>query len=367
MINPIKLIISLKNNGVDQFVGVPDSVLKHFLSVIPEKKNFISNNEGSAVAYGIGHYLSTKKLPLIYMQNSGLGNAINPLISIAHKKVYSIPLLLLIGWRGSPNSNDEPQHQAQGEVTKSFLKLLGIKFMILNQDKDMSKIKNLVNYAKKNKKTVAILIKNNKIKKILKTKKKKENKSYIKRFNFLEKFLKNIGKKDKIISTTGYTSRELYQLRLNKELNNGKDFYMVGGMGHTSNVALGYALNSKRKVVVLDGDGSLLMHLGSMVNCGVLAKKNYKYVLLNNSCHESVGSQKTLIDKVNLKKLSNAIGFENYIEVKNRKDVDKKIKFFLRSNKKSFMNVKIMNESKSHLKRPKNFLKIKETFIKDSQ
>ena len=127
MINPKKFYKTIKNIGIKQYVGVPDSVLKHLLSIIPKKKNFISNNEGSAVAYGIGHYLSTKEIPLVYLQNSGLGNAVNPLISIAHKKVYSIPLLLLIGWRGAPNSNDEPQHQVQGEVTKNFLKLLGIK------------------------------------------------------------------------------------------------------------------------------------------------------------------------------------------------------------------------------------------------
>lgn len=160
MINPIKLLNTFKRLGITQYVGVPDSVLKHFLTVIPENKNFTSNNEGSAIAYGIGHYLSTKNIPLIYMQNSGLGNAINPLISIAHKKVYSIPLLLLIGWRGSPNSNDEPQHQAQGEVTKAFLKLLGVKFTVIKSDNDFVKIKKLIKYAKKNNSSVAILIEN---------------------------------------------------------------------------------------------------------------------------------------------------------------------------------------------------------------
>jgi phosphonopyruvate decarboxylase len=363
MINPKKLINTFRNVGITQYVGVPDSVLKHFLSIIPEKKNFISNNEGSAVAYGIGHYLSTKKIPLIYMQNSGLGNAINPLISIAHEKVYSIPLLLLIGWRGSPNSNDEPQHQAQGEVTKNILKLLGIKFIIINQDNDLSKIKDLINHSKKNKKPVAILIKNNKFSKVIKIKKIRKKKSNIKRILFLENLLQNIGKKDKIISTTGYTSRELYQIRLNKKLNRGKDFYMVGGMGHASNVALGISKNCKNKIIILDGDGSLLMHLGSLVNCGAISEKNFKYILLNNYTHESVGSQKTLIDKVNLKFLSKAIGFEKYLEIKKKNDINKKIKFFLKTNKKTFLNVKIEEGSIPGLLRPKKFIKIKEIFM----
>ena len=363
MINPKKLINTFRNVGITQYVGVPDSVLKHFLSIVPEKKNFISNNEGSAVAYGIGHYLSTKKIPLIYMQNSGLGNAINPLISIAHEKVYSIPLLLLIGWRGSPNSNDEPQHQAQGEVTKNVLKLLGIKFIIINQDNDLSKIKDLINHAKKNNKPVAILIKNNKFKKVLKPKKINNNKSEIKRILFLENLLNNIGKRDKIISTTGYTSRELYQIRLNKKLYKGKDFYMVGGMGHASNVALGVSKNCKNKIIILDGDGSLLMHLGSLVNCGAISEKNFKYILLNNYTHESVGSQKTLIDKVNLKFLSKAIGFEKYLEIKKKNDINKKIKFFLKTNKKTFLNVKIEEGSIPGLLRPKKFIKIKEIFM----
>ena len=365
MINTKKFLNTIKNNGITQYIGVPDSVLKNFLSIIPEKKNFISNNEGSAVAYGIGYFLATKKIPLIYLQNSGLGNAINPLISIAHPKVYSIPLLLLIGWRGSPSSNDEPQHQAQGIITKSFLKLLGIKTLILKQDKDLNKIKNLIKFAKKNNKPIAILIANGKLNKVFKKKSLNKNNSNIKRIIFLEHLLKKISKNYKLVSTTGYTSRELYQIRKNKNLNKGSDFYMVGGMGHASNVALGYSKNSNKKVVVIDGDGSFLMHLGSLVNSGVIGNNNYKYILLNNSCHESVGSQKTLIDKINLKLLSKGFGFKNYIELKNQKEMENKIKRFVKSKKKVFMNVRIKEGSIKSLMRPKNLHKIKDTFIKN--
>ncbi len=363
MIDPKKLHIVLKNIGITQYVGVPDSVLKNFLSIIPPKKNFISNNEGSAVAYGIGYHLSTKKIPLIYMQNSGLGNAINPLISIAHKKVYSIPLLLLIGWRGSPNSKDEPQHQAQGKITKDFLKLMGIKTIVLGKNEDFKKIKSLIHYSKIKSRPVAILIENGIFEKKIISKKIKKNNFSIKRINFLEHLLKKIGKNFKVISTTGYSSREVHQLRNEKKLIDGSDFYMVGGMGHCANVALGYSKYSKRNVIVLDGDGSFLMHMGSMVNVGFLAGNNFKYVLLNNGCHESVGSQKTLIDKVNLQLLSKSLGFKTYIELKKETEIDKQIKVFLNSKDKAFFNVMIQEGSIKNLSRPKNFLDIKKKFI----
>ena len=163
MVNSKKLFLSLKKE-TKFFVGVPDSVLKNFLYYLDKDKklmNKISANEGTAVSLGIGYFLSTKKLPCIYLQNSGLGNAINPLISISHKKVYSIPLILLIGWRGSPNSSDEPQHIAKGKITKTLLKILGIKFLIINSDKDIKKIQSIVKFAKKTNSPVAILVKKN--------------------------------------------------------------------------------------------------------------------------------------------------------------------------------------------------------------
>lgn len=367
MINPLKFINLLIKKNIDNFIGVPDSVLKNFLSIIPVKKNFVSNNEGSAIAHGIGYYLATKKIPLIYLQNSGLGNAINPLISIAHEKVYSVPLLLLIGWRGHPSIKDEPQHQAQGNVTLGFLKLLGIKYVIINNDKELKKAIKIINFSKKNKKPVAILIKNNSFEKKQLLKKNKKNKFEITRIKFLEILLKNIKKEDKLISTTGFTSRELFQLRKTKKMIKGKDFYMIGGMGHASNVGLGVSLYVKNNVIVLDGDGSMLMHLGGLANCGVKSKKNFKYLLLNNFSHESVGSQKTIVDQINLQMLSKSLGFTKYIELRKERDIIKKLNSFLQSDKKTFMNVKIKEGSIVDLTRPKNFKIIKEEFMKNEK
>ena len=277
MIKVKTLINLLKKNNSDFFTGVPDSVLKE-LSISLQSKNkknhIISTNEGSAVSIGIGHYLSTKKLPVIYMQNSGLSNALNPLISIAHEKVYSIPLILIIGWRGSPKVKDEPQHNVKGKITQQILKLLNIKYTILRKNADINKFDKQIKLAKKNKCIVACLIEQGTLEKSKKINSKKDFYNLDKEF-FLKTLLESLQKKTKIISSTGYNSREIMYLREKYKLNNSKDFYMVGGMGHTSSVALGLSLTTKNKTICIDGDGSLLMHLGSIKTAGTFANKNF--------------------------------------------------------------------------------------------
>ena len=174
MILAEKIYKNFKKNNINFYTGVPDSVLKNILQLFKKKENFIAANEGSAVAQAIGYYLAKKKLPLVYLQNSGLGNAINPLISIAHSKVYSVPMMLMIGWRGAPKTKDEPQHMAKGSITLSILKLLNIKYKIINNDNDLIYIKKLKQYSLKKNKIVAILFKNKKIIRKFKKKKKKK-------------------------------------------------------------------------------------------------------------------------------------------------------------------------------------------------
>ena len=304
----------LKKNQINFFTGVPDSVLKNFLSkleTLSSKNHVESFNEGSAISIGIGHYLATKKIPCVYLQNSGLGNAINPIISIAHPKVYSIPLLLLIGWRGSPQAKfDEPQHSEKGKITREILKLLGIKFIIIRSKKNLNKIRGLINFAKKNSKPVAILVEKNIL--FEKNKKKKiQNllRNGIKREILITELLKNIKKGTKIISTTGYTSRELNQISKRDNLKTGEDFYMVGGMGHSLMVSLGHSLNKKNSVICLDGDGSIFMHLGSFRTTGIFGKNNIKHIIFNNFCHESVGGQRTFSENVNFGKIAKNLGY----------------------------------------------------------
>ena len=359
------LINVLKEKKIDFFTGVPDSILKNFcnhVETFSKKKHIISTNEGSATAIGIGYYLSTKKIPCIYLQNSGLSNAINPLISIASKEVYSIPLLLMIGWRGAPKKADEPQHLAKGKITPKLLKLLKINYCILNQEKDLNKLKNIIQKANQNKQVVACLIK----KGILHTKKKikkNQNTKFIFRYDFIKKFIKLVPKKSKLISTTGYTSRELMEIRSRNKIFNGKDFYMVGGMGHSSSVALGYAVNSKKNIFCLDGDGAILMHLGSMRTIGYLKNKNLKHIILNNNSHESVGGQTTTASDIDFKKLSKSLGYKYYLKIDSKKNLDSKIKNFIKKKGPCLLEVKINNGSLDNLSRPKNLIKIKNKFM----
>ena len=366
MIDVDSLINLLKKNNSNFFTGVPDSVLKE-LSISLQKKDkknhIIATNEGSAVSLGIGHYLSTKNMPCIYMQNSGLSNALNPLISIAHEKVYSIPLILIIGWRGSPRMKDEPQHNVKGKITEQILKLLNIKYTILRSDSDLSKFNKQIKIAKKNKSIVACLIEQGTLKKNKKIIKKKDFYKLDKTI-FLKTLLENVEKKTKIISSTGYNSRELMYLREKYKLKNNKDFYMVGGMGHTSSVALGYSLSSKNKTVCIDGDGSFLMHLGSIKTAGTFANNNYKYILLNNNSHDSVGGQNTHADNINFEKLSKSLGFEKFYCIKNNQNLKKKIKNFLFGNSLNFLEVKVSNNKIKELPRPKDLIKIKNQFMK---
>ena len=368
MINTSDLIYFLIKNKVDFFAGVPDSILKNFSYILNLYKKKISHiitgNEGSAIALAAGNYLATKKPALVYMQNSGLGNAINPLISICHTKVYSIPLILMIGWRGSPNEDDEPQHKLKGKITPLILKLLNIKFSVLNDFKDLKKIKNLISYSKYKKRPVAILVKNNTLYLDGKFSEDNKSKNYLKREVVINNLLKKIKKSTKIISTTGYTSRELFQIRREKKYKNGKDFYMVGGMGHCSMISLGYSLSSKNQVICLDGDGSLIMHMGSLISTGLKSKSNFKHILLNNGSHESVGGQKIDTFKVNFKNISKGFGYKNYYLAKNNLSFKKNLEYFLKSKGPSFFEVYIRSESIKNLSRPKDLIKIKENFIK---
>ena len=356
----------LKKNNIKFFTGVPDSVLKNLSSKF--KKNHISvNNEGTAVSLAIGYYLSTKNLPCIYMQNSGLGNAINPLISIAHKDVYSIPSVLIIGWRGSPNSKDEPQHIAKGKITKKLLNLIGIKFCILRKKSDLKKFEVLIKFSKKHKKSVACLIEKGLItqKSTTKTKKKISNSFQIKRYEFILNLAKEINVRSKIISSTGFISRELDHVLKSNKYNLIKPFYMVGGMGHSSAVTAGLSLNSKVQNICIDGDGALLMHLGSM---GINAKyggNRFKHILLRNNTHESVGDQTTNSDHIDFKKLSNSLGYKSYYKIYNLIGYKKILKNFLNEKKPTFLEVRIKSGSIKNLSRPKNLKLIKENFMKE--
>jgi phosphonopyruvate decarboxylase len=362
MIDPQSFLKIFIKKKITLYCGVPDSVLKNFIYRLEKiNSHYICANEGSAVAMAIGHHLSTKELALVYMQNSGLSNAINPLISIAGKNIYSIPMVILIGWRGAPKTKDEPQHLATGKITLNILKNLKIKYLILKNKDYKKSVPKLINYSKKNNEPVAILCKNSVFQTIKKIKIK--NKHSILREYFIYKLLENLSSNDKIISTTGFASRELHQIREMNQLKKGKDFYMVGGMGHASMVALGVSLRNKFKTICLDGDGSFLMHMGNIATMAAYGKNNLKYILLNNVSHESVGGQKTILDNINVENFSKSLGFDNFFCIKNNEELKSKLNKFLYSKGPSFLEVKIKIKSMKNLKRPTNFLLIKKKFM----
>jgi len=365
MIKVSSLINLLKKNNNKFFTGVPDSVLKELsysLQKKSKKNHIIATNEGAAVSIGIGHYLSTKSIPCIYMQNSGLSNAMNPLISIAHEKVYSIPLILIIGWRGSPRLKDEPQHNVKGKITEHILKLLNIKYTIIRNNRDLKKFDRQIKIAKKNNSIVACLIEQGTFEKTIKI-----DKNYFYKLDkeiFLKTLLQTLKKNTKIISSTGYNSRELMYLRDKFKIKKTSNFYMVGGMGHAASVALGYSLSNKKETLCIDGDGSLLMHLGAIKTAGSFANKNFKYILLNNNSHDSVGGQNTHANEVNFEKLSKSLGFKKFYSIKNDINLKNNIQKFLKESKLSFLEVKVSNSKIKNLPRPADLIKIKKLFMR---
>jgi phosphonopyruvate decarboxylase len=359
MLSPSVFFNFLKKNGINFYVGVPDSLLKNFCYYVSKKlsnkQHIISANEGSAIAIASGHNISTGKIPFVYLQNSGLGNAVNPILSLADKKVYSIPMLVMVGWRGQPGIKDEPQHQTQGHITIDLIKSLKKKFKILdgNEKEDLKKTSQALKLAKKNLEPVFLLVKKNTFKKI--TNPKKNKSQLLSRENAIYLVSEIFKKNFKIIATTGMISRELYEIRKNKNENNYNDFLTVGSMGHASQIALGICLNVKKKIICLDGDGAFLMHMGGVSTIGNLGLKNFIHIVLNNESHDSVGGQPTSASSTSLTKVAKACGYKNIIgPLKTQRNILKNLKLSLKyKTGPSFIEIKVKNGSRNNLGRPK--------------
>ena len=318
MISPEFFFNVCKDKGVDFFSGVPDSLLKNICSYItdntPSENHIIAANEGNALAIGVGYHLSTGKVPLIYMQNSGLGNVINPLLSLADQDVYSVPLLMMIGWRGEPGVKDEPQHKKQGRVTVALLEAMEIPYKVLTADSNIEEaevtLKAMLSIAKKENKPCALLIK----KGFFEDYKFQSDILYerpLYREQAIEIIVNNLNEPDIVVSTTGVASRELFEYREKLKSGHEKDFLTVGGMGHTSQIALGIALQKKnRQVYCLDGDGSLIMHMGTLAINASMNCRNFKHIVFNNSAHDSVGGQPTVGDRIDIASIASNVGYQ---------------------------------------------------------
>lgn len=318
MIDPAVITEFLSVKNVSLVTGVPDSVLSGLSDSLENGfggRHIIAANEGNSVAIAIGHYMGGGGPAALYLQNSGLGNIINPIVSLAHADVYQLPMFLIIGWRGSPGISDEPQHVKQGQSTKQMLDMLDIPFWDLDTDKDVVlSLNEAWDEMEKNDKPVAILIKKGSLSKAAKPLRKSVQKHHatLSRENAIKILVDLTDPLDALIATTGKSGRELFEIRVNQQQPLA-DFLTVGGMGHASSIALGVALQQpKRRIICLDGDGALLMHMGGLAVIGDHKPKNLIHVLLNNESHDSVGGQPTVGGKINIKSIVLACGYANY-------------------------------------------------------
>lgn len=316
MVRPDFFVNTLKEHDIDFYAGVPDSLLKNICAYItdnlPAEQNIIAANEGGAMGIAAGYHLATGKVPVVYMQNSGEGNIINPLASLTDKEVYNIPVLLVIGWRGRPGVKDEPQHVKQGKVTTGLLNIMGINYAILPKDETEAakQIKIAVDYMKATNECYALVIEKDTFDSY-KLQNVEVNNLTMTREEAIQMVAANIEDTACVISTTGMISRELFEARTAWNQGHERDFLTVGSMGHASQIALGIALQKLgRKVYCFDGDGASLMHMGNMAITASMNCKNYVHVVFNNGAHDSVGGQPTVGLKIDLCGVAKAVGYK---------------------------------------------------------
>lgn len=350
----------LLKNDIEFFTGVPDSLLKSFCAFIKDNvncdKNILSANEGNAIGLAAGYHLGTGNIGLVYMQNSGIGNAINPLASLADKLVYSIPMLLVIGWRGEPNKKDEPQHKKQGLITTETLELLGIKYQVLDQNTSNDEmtviIKKAYKYMKDNNEPYALVIKKDTFEEY-QLKNNIINNFEMTREEAIETIINNMSEEALIVSTTGMASRELFELREKYNESHNKDFLTVGSMGHASQIALGIALSNKhREVYCLDGDGALLMHLGGLAIIGNQKPSNFRHILINNGAHDSVGGQETVGLKIDMLSIAKACGYKKCYSCTSKEEVEKLSKELREVEGPALLEIKVKKGARKDLGRP---------------
>lgn len=358
MLSPKIFIESLAAKGIDFFAGVPDSLLKNVCAYISDtlddRHNIIAANEGAAVGLAAGHYLATGHIPCVYMQNSGEGNAINPLASLTDKEVYGIPVLLVIGWRGEPGVHDEPQHVKQGKITLPLLDAMGIRHEILSQDETefRSQLDGAVRHMSETGEAFAFIVRKDTFEPY--TLQRHEVNEYpLSREEAIQKVAASLSAKDVIVSTTGMISRELFEYRTAQGQGHERDFLTVGSMGHASQIALGIALEkTDRRVWCFDGDGAALMHLGSVAIIADKAPENFVHVIFNNGAHDSVGGQPTVGLKVNLAGIAKAAGYKDAVSVTTAEDLGSALKVLKTMRGPVLLEVRVHRGNRKDLGRP---------------
>jgi len=352
------LFDALTAQGISFFVGVPDSLLKHFCFYLADhaqpSQHIITANEGSAVALAVGHHLATGSTPLVYMQNSGLGNAINPLTSLADSEVYGIPMLLLIGWRGEPGKKDEPQHVKMGKVTVGLLEAVGIPHGILPRTPSAAQqaIEAATQSMISHRTPYALLVRRNTFEPHDPANERRLANA-LGREKALELILDALEPDAPVVSTTGMPSRELYEIRERRHEGHDSDFLTVGSMGHCSQIALGVALSRPRRdLYCIDGDGALIMHMGGLATIGSLSPSNFKHVVLNNGAHDSVGGQPTAGFEIDLCVIARANGYKHVFRAESADSLRDCLRSLKESEGPSLLEVRIEKGARADLGRP---------------
>lgn len=354
------IINKIQSLGINSIVGVPDSTLKEFCDYINYEnpnglKHYVPANEGAAVGLAAGIYLGSGKPACVYMQNSGIGNAVNPIASLLNEKVYDIPALFLVGWRGEPGVHDEPQHKFQGTITRELFDVLHIKNQVIDgntSEDELSEIFRKAEEALKNNEQFAIIVKKGTFEK---RKGESHKNSYeLVREDAIKEILSQVDKDDMIISTTGKISREVYEQSDIILGGHEQNFLTVGSMGHASMIALGLAKENKnKKAYCIDGDGSVLMHMGALPFIAHENPNNFIHIVLNNDAHESVGGMPTGAVGVDIADIAKSAGYKNVFKAYSLEELKNALKITKSLKELSFIEVKVSLQSRADLGRPK--------------
>ena len=349
MISCTDFLAWLESADVDFFAGVPDSLLKNFCACLTDSRpaaHVITANEGGAIALVSGHWLATSHPALVYMQNSGQGNAVNPLASLADPDVYSIPMVLLVGWRGEPGVKDEPQHVKQGKITLSLFETLGIPTSVIPDDEAAARELVAASVAKAlaENRPVALVVRKGLFAPYT-LQNKPSDIAGLRREEAIEGILRALPPRAVVVSTTGMISREVYETRERLGQDHSRDFLTVGSMGHALMIALGIAkAQPDRPVVCLDGDGASIMQMGNLAVAGQSDCPNLHHIVLNNAAHDSVGGQPTVGGAIDLPAIATACGYQ----VVSSLDA-----LFSPSTAPSFLEIRVAKGARADLGRPK--------------
>lgn len=356
MIAAERLYRFLLQKEISFYTGVPDSLLKHFLQYIQDNseqgQHIITANEGLAMGLASGYHFSTGKLPVVYLQNSGLGNIINPLTSLADKEMYGVPMLLMIGWRGRPGTKDEPQHKKMGRITQSLLEALEVPCYLLNEEEQSSfaTIEKAIAESIAQQQPVALLVPEE----IFESYKGRptENSYSLERETVIRQLIGQLKGDELVVCTTGKSGREFYEQNLAASSKIGSYLLSVGGMGHANHLALGLQQASGKKLVMLDGDGALLMHLGSLPVIAQNAKGDFIHIVINNGSHESVGGQPTAAFHIDLQAIATACGYTQTVCISNEEELKQWLATGLHRTGLQFVEIRTNRKSRPELGRP---------------